>query len=116
MARGNQYNYPKCSGAPAPRLGQLESVTMRYRDGNGETIEVRIDATQAGEIGGVLWDEAFVRKVTGLFRMDRRCRGAGQPRPVRVMKARAGGSAEPFQELEIDSGNCYYHNGMIICC
>jgi hypothetical protein len=33
-----------------------------------------------------------------------------------AMTSDADGSREGFEELAIDSGNCYYLNGMIICC
>jgi hypothetical protein len=33
-----------------------------------------------------------------------------------AMTADADRSRDGFEELAIDSGNCYYHNGMIICC
>jgi hypothetical protein len=125
--RPPEYDYPVCTGgAPPARLGDLESVTLRYKRGN-DTFEVQIDAEEAKKIGGVLWDPEFIARVTGPGpgNMSRHCRGPGQARPVKVVQARQGGgaedeseeeSAEPFQELGIDSGNCYYHHGMIICC
>jgi hypothetical protein len=114
-----KYDYPKCQRPPAPKLGTLQSVTMRYKDGNDE-IEIEIDRDQAAEIGGVLWNEEFVKVVTGILGMKRRCRAPGQERPIKVVRLRRASSGEEStereQELDINSGNCYYYQGMIICC
>jgi hypothetical protein len=123
-----EYDYPACQGAPAGKLGTLESVTMRYKR-KGDVFEVRINAEEAAKIGGILWNDAFVNRVTtggsgggggSGAGMDKRCRplGQNQSRPIKVFKVASGGNplAVATEEPETPSGNCYYHNGRIICC